>query len=616
MQMLHFFSSPYSEALGWSLLQSCWQAAVVCIYLKLLLSLLPNAMAKLKYFFAYSAMIFICFWFCFTFRHQLLLASEQNEWLRTNLNTTVGEILPLGSTNALSRTTIIIDKNIPIFVSLYILGIIMLTIRLILAYVSTRNLRKGSLSSLDNRWIDSLQQLKAKLHINKSVKIFISANVDSPMMMGFLKPVILFPVSIITNLTTYQIEAILLHELAHIRRQDYLFNLLQSIIETLLFFNPFVWWISKKIRDERENCCDEIVLQHTGNPHDYATALMLLERSRMEHLELAMTAVNRKPVLFNRIKKIMEMKTKPINLKQKLTALLIALMAACSIAWLAPKQGKVSKKNQKSSSEKSLTYQRNNINDNRLPAAPKPIPASLSLHPLPPLPPVKPKQVPMIDSIPLPPINNNINVRIDTSISDQTAKKMQAYFNSSTWEKQQKNIEEQAKEIQKYFSSNNWKKQQENIQKAAQKMKQYFESKDWETQQKKIQENSKEIEKYFNSNAWEKQQKQITEAANKSAEYFKSAKWKAQQKAIEEKSKAIQDYFNSAVWKKQQEEINHLTDSLKSSYFKGQDRRNQKKEIQNALSHTRNYIDNDEWETMKKSFEKMGQAFSESFKNN
>ena len=242
---------------------------------------------------------------------------------------------------------------------------------------------------------------------------------------------------------------------------------------------------------------------------------------------------------------------KPINLQQKLAAILIVLMAACSIAWLSPKQEKLNPKTQQYFSEKNKIYQSTFLYDSLLPPMLKPMPAAI---PEPPLPPAPPKKNGIIDSMPIPFINNNIGFKIDTTILQRIAKHMQAYFSSGAWKKQQQDIEEQAKEIERYFNSKEWKNRQQNIQKVASTMKQYFESPEWKDQQKNIEKHSKEIEKYFNSEEWKKQQKHIAEAANKTNEYFNSEEWKQQQKAIEEKTRTIQDYFNSAEWKKQQEQ--------------------------------------------------------------
>ena len=109
--------------------------------------------------------------------------------------------------------------------------------------------------------------------------------------MGYLRPAILIPAGLLASMPASHIEAILLHELAHIRRRDYLANLLQGVAESLLFYHPAIWWISGIIRAERENCCDDIaVISGNGNAYEYATALMALEQSRWGAAELTATA--------------------------------------------------------------------------------------------------------------------------------------------------------------------------------------------------------------------------------------------------------------------------------------------------------------------------------------
>ena len=100
-----------------------------------------------------------------------------------------------------------------------------------------------------------------------------------PTVIGWLKPVVLLPASALAGLTPRQLEAILAHELAHIRRHDYLVNLLQTLVETLLFYHPAVWWLSRRIRVERENCCDDLAVSLCGDPVAYAAALADLEGS-------------------------------------------------------------------------------------------------------------------------------------------------------------------------------------------------------------------------------------------------------------------------------------------------------------------------------------------------
>ena len=113
---------------------------------------------------------------------------------------------------------------------------------------------------LDDKWRQSLRRLCGQLRIRRPVRLLESALVDVPMVIGWLRPVILLPASALSGLTPQQLEAIIAHELAHIRRHDYLINLLQSLIETLLFYHPAVWWVSRQIRREREHCCDDLAV--------------------------------------------------------------------------------------------------------------------------------------------------------------------------------------------------------------------------------------------------------------------------------------------------------------------------------------------------------------------
>src|SRR5256885_1205164 len=112
----------------------------------------------------------------------------------------------------------------------------------------------------------------------------------APAVIGWLRPVILLPASALTGLTPLQLDALLAHELAHVRRYDYLVNLIQSVIETLLFYHPAVWWVSARVRDEREHCCDDLAVAVCGDAHFYASALLGMERLRVTIPTLALTA--------------------------------------------------------------------------------------------------------------------------------------------------------------------------------------------------------------------------------------------------------------------------------------------------------------------------------------
>ena len=122
-------------------------------------------------------------------------------------------------------------------------------------------------------WQAATERLAARLRLTVAFRVVESGLVDTPGVIGWVRPVILLPVAVLTNLSPIQIEAILAHELAHIRRRDYAVNLLQTVVEALLFYHPGVWWVSARVREEREHCCDDVAVEVCGEPRAYAAAL-------------------------------------------------------------------------------------------------------------------------------------------------------------------------------------------------------------------------------------------------------------------------------------------------------------------------------------------------------
>ena len=156
------------------------------------------------------------------------------------------------------------------------------------------------------------------------------------MVVGYLRPVILVPVGMLTGMPANQVEAILLHELAHIRRHDYLVNLVQTVVEGFLFYHPAVWWISGVLRAERENCCDDLVVAANGNAPEYAAALTALEQSRWASHDAALAATGGN--LMQRIRRLLYPRE---NLRPAFTpvisAAILAVAAAIALmAWQSP----------------------------------------------------------------------------------------------------------------------------------------------------------------------------------------------------------------------------------------------------------------------------------------
>src|SRR5262249_39878614 len=136
----------------------------------------------------------------------------------------------------------------------------------------------------DERVIALCGKLQALLRLSGKVALGVSDSITAPILVGIVRPLILLPAATLAGLSTSQLEMILLHELAHVRRWDNLVNLLQRIVEALLFFHPAVWWLSNRLRLEREHCCDAIVLAHVSRPREYAEILvqMALSKPRLQ----------------------------------------------------------------------------------------------------------------------------------------------------------------------------------------------------------------------------------------------------------------------------------------------------------------------------------------------
>jgi beta-lactamase regulating signal transducer with metallopeptidase domain/biotin carboxyl carrier protein len=173
-----------------------------------------------------------------------------------------------------------IDRTMPWAVFAWLIGVTMLSIRLAAGWVIVQRMRRRFVEPVTEQLRLKVENLARRVGIVRTVHAFQSRLAEVPSAVGWLKPVILLPVGAITGLSTQQLEAIIAHELAHIRRHDYLVNLLQSVVETLLFYHPAVWWVSHRVRVEREHCCDDLAVAVCGNPVDYARALSTMESFR------------------------------------------------------------------------------------------------------------------------------------------------------------------------------------------------------------------------------------------------------------------------------------------------------------------------------------------------
>jgi len=185
---------------------------------------------------------------------------------------------------------------LPAMVAAWAAGVLVLSLRLMGGWFLVQRLARTGSRPAGGESGEVFDRLCRRMAVSRPVRLLESTAVRVPMVVGWLRPVVLMPVSALTGLTADQIVAILAHELAHVRRHDYLVNLVQSVAETLLFYHPAVWWLGRRIREEREHCCDDRAVAVCGDRLAYARALAAMEELRSRPWALAPSAGG-KPLL-------------------------------------------------------------------------------------------------------------------------------------------------------------------------------------------------------------------------------------------------------------------------------------------------------------------------------
>ena len=337
-------NSPFLQSLGWAIANSLWQAATLWIAYPIVNGAYKNASAKFKNNLSTVLLSSIFVWFCITLFSKYFAVEN----LSANNSIQFYEVKNIDNAGVYNWHDLVnkFTGVLPYLSVAYLLLLIFLSLRLINVYRFTHFIKFNGLQKPDVEWKLFTQRVARHMGITRKIKLWVSHHIDVPATIGFIKPVILIPLASVNRLSADQLEAIILHELSHIKRNDYLINLFISLIETILFFNPFVVLLARIIKRERENCCDDFVIQYQYDRYDYASALLSLEQSRNIDLRLAIGATSGKKQLMLRIKRIMEINSNTnFNYGQKLLALLLITGIFCSVAWLSP-QNKESKRQQ------------------------------------------------------------------------------------------------------------------------------------------------------------------------------------------------------------------------------------------------------------------------------
>ena len=275
--------TPIARALGWTLFHSLWEGALAALVLAAALFVIRSPRAR--YACACLAMLGVLAGFAITFVRLMPRAIEGDTAVPHAIPRATVDGSDLSPAPALRMADIL-----PWLVPFWFVGVMLSHVRGLAGWMAARRLRRRGVCSAPDPWPQRLDQLRARLHISKPVALLETCLAEVPVVIGYLRPAILIPLGLLVGMPASQVEAILLHELAHILRRDYLVNLLQTVVESFLFYHPAIWWMSGVVRAERENCCDDLVVAASGNAHAYATALTALEQTRWAVTDAALAA--------------------------------------------------------------------------------------------------------------------------------------------------------------------------------------------------------------------------------------------------------------------------------------------------------------------------------------
>jgi beta-lactamase regulating signal transducer with metallopeptidase domain len=286
---------PLAQAIGWALVHLLWQGVLVGAILAAALALLQRRSANARYFASCAALVALV----------LLGAATTVRTYNNNSVTPVAPVIeettPAETTQPIASSAEIIaaptsitwldraatvvafaSGHLPQIVLLWLAGVAFFSTRLVVGWIGAYRMAARYAHPASADWQRTLARTAAALKLQRAIRLLESAAVEVPTVIGWMRPVVLLPIASLSGLTPEQIEMILAHELAHIRRHDFIVNLLQAVVETLLFYHPAVWWISRRIRVEREHCCDDVAVAMFGDPLQYARALTRFEELRLD----------------------------------------------------------------------------------------------------------------------------------------------------------------------------------------------------------------------------------------------------------------------------------------------------------------------------------------------
>lgn len=332
-----------TQALGWTLLHSLWQGALIALLLGLTLVLLRRASAQSRYRAAGAALLAQLLLAIGTFSYYLGTAKIASQAAVSSTELPATAVYTQAWQQTISQYSWLgpfgvaqayVEQHLPLLVACWLLGMLLMAIRLTGGFAYAQRLRHYKAVPLSDHWQQKLANLAQGLGLQTTVRLMESALVQVPMAIGFAKPVILLPIGAITGLRPEQVEAVLAHELAHILRKDYLVNLLQTAIDTLFFYHPAMWWVSGVMRAERENCCDDMAIALCGDTLTYARTLAQLAEMRLPAAPyLAVAFPGKQGTLLHRIKRLAGVPAQKTTVGESVAAAVVLVIGFLALSF-------------------------------------------------------------------------------------------------------------------------------------------------------------------------------------------------------------------------------------------------------------------------------------------
>lgn len=319
-------------ALGWSVLHSLWQGVLIACFTGVYLNWRPQMPARKRYLWAFFGLMAILLSSLLTFVWYMNQAADSvSSHLEPGDEPATTLLIFLSEPEAVFSLSRWFNRHLDVIVQCWAVGVALFGLRSIIGLGYAQRMKRRGTRPLPEVVQSMAISLASRLGIRQKVEVLESALLHTPVVIGALKPVILLPLGMINRLSPAEVEAVLAHELAHIRRHDYLLNLVQTLAETLLYFNPAVWYLSAVVRREREHSCDDLAMEVSGSALVYAKALVALQELSQPGPSMAMALSRKKGALWVRIQRILKPNQKKSSYLMEritLTGLILAVVFA------------------------------------------------------------------------------------------------------------------------------------------------------------------------------------------------------------------------------------------------------------------------------------------------